>query len=71
MTEVDIVEFIERLTDIKLQEWQKETIRLLDETDRDARLHICMPRHLGHDRQMYIYMNAKELLSNGTQNDCK
>lgn len=68
---MDIVEFIERFMDIELKDWQKEYIKMLDETRRDADIRICMPRHSGRKHQMYIYMNAKELISHGTPNDCK
>lgn len=66
---MDIVEFIERFMDIELKDWQKEYIRLLDETRRDADVRILMPRHAGRSHQMYIYMNQKELIANGTPND--
>lgn len=68
---MDIVEFVERFMDIELKDWQKKHIKMLDETRRDADIRICMPKHNGRSHQMYIYMNAKELISNGSPNDCK
>ena len=68
---MDIVEFVERFMGTELREWQKNAIRILYETDRNARIHICMPKHHGRDQQMYIYMNQKELVPNGKTNDCK
>lgn len=68
MIDVDIAEFVERFMDIELKDWQKEHLRLLDETSRNADIRICMPRHAGRSHQMYIYMNAKELIANGSPN---
>lgn len=67
---MDIVEFVERFFDVKLNEWQKNHIRMLEETRRDADIRVIMPRHNGRS-QVYIYMNQKELIPNGTTNDHK
>lgn len=67
---MDIVEFAEKFMDVELRDWQKRQLRLLDEMRKDAR--ICVIYHPFCGRhQAYIYMkNAKELISNGTTNDC-
>ena len=67
---MDIVEFTERFFDVELKDWQKEHIRSLDETRRDANVRVIMPKHNGR-HQVYIYMNQKELIPNGATNDCK
>lgn len=68
---MDLVDFLERFADVELLDWQKRAIRTLDDLGKDARIHICMPRHLGRTRQMYIYMNSKELIPSGKTNDRK
>lgn len=67
---MDIVEFAERFFDIELKDWQKDHLRMLDKTRKDAGIRIVMPRHAGGS-QMHIYMNQKELIANGSQNDSK
>lgn len=67
---MDIVEFAEKFMDVELLDWQKKHLRVLDELRKDADIRIAMPRHAGR-KQVYVYMNTyKELMSNGTQNDC-
>lgn len=68
---MDIVELAEKFCDARLPEWQKNYIRTLYEMGTDAKIYICMPKNSGRN-QAYIHINNfKELLSNGTQNDCK
>ena len=67
---MDIVDFAEKFMNIELNEWQKKVIRTLDELGKDAKICINMPRHLGRDQAVYIYMKSKELTSNGPTNDC-
>lgn len=64
---MDIVEFLERFTDVELFEWQKHYIRLLDKMRIDGSLRFIT----GRRGQMYVYMNPKELILDGTTNDCK
>ena len=71
MISVDVVEFAEKFMNVELKDWQKEHLRILDKTRKDARICITMPRHLGRDQAVYIYMNAKELISSGKTNDRK
>jgi hypothetical protein len=68
---MDIVEFAESFMNVELQEWQKNTIRTLDEMGKDAKICIATPRHMGRDQAVYIYMKQKELILNGASNDCK
>ena len=67
---MDIVEFAEKFMNVELREWQKIHLRTLDKLGKDADIRIVMPRHVGR-HQVYIYMdNLKELIPNGTPNDC-
>lgn len=68
---MDIVEFAESFMNVELKDWQKKVIRTLDEMGKDAKICITIPRHMGRDQAVYIYMNQKELISNGTTNDCE
>jgi hypothetical protein len=62
---MDIVEFAEKFMDVKLKEWQKEQIRILDKLPRGARI-VMAPRG-----RVYIYVNQpmKELIPNGKTHD--
>ena len=68
---MDVVEFAEKFYGAELPEWQKEYLRLLYETGKDAKVYICMPPHAGRTQALIHINNIKELLSNGTQNDRK
>jgi hypothetical protein len=68
---VDIVEFTEKFYGVELKDWQKDHLRLLDKVCKDDNIRIVFPRHLGRSQLMYIYMNTKELISNGSTNDSK
>lgn len=68
---MDIVEFAESFMNVELKDWQKEHIRVLYDMRRDSNIRIVMPRH-ADEHQVYIYMyKNKELIPNGTANDCK
>lgn len=71
---MDIVEFAEEFYDVKLFEWQKEYLRKIDQLynqvkdgDVDIRF-VMMPKQVG---RMYAYFKLKELIPDGSQNDCK
>lgn len=66
---MDIIEIAEKMYDIRLADWQKEHIRALDKLGKNADIRIVMPRHNGRDQAVYFYLNAKELILNGTTND--
>lgn len=68
---MDVVEFAEKFMNVELPEWQKKYLRLLYETGKDAKIYIYMPPHAGRTQALIHINNTKELLSNGTQNDCK
>ena len=68
---MDIVDFAEKFWDVKLADWQKEHIRTLDKLGKNARIHLTMPRHLGREQAVYIYLNTKELVLDGKTNDCE
>ena len=62
---MDIVEFAEKLMDVKLKEWQKKQIRILDKLPRGARI-VMAPRG-----RVYIYVDqpTKGLIPNGRTHD--
>ena len=64
---MDIVEFAEKFMDVKLKDWQKNHIRILDKLPRGAKI-LMAPRG-----RVYIYVDQpiKELIPNGKTNDCK
>ena len=66
---MDIVEIAEKFYDAQLTDWQKEHIRTLDKLGEKADIKIVMPRHAGRSDAVYFYLNAKELILNGTTND--
>ena len=68
---MDIVEFAEKFCDVQLPEWQKKYLRLLYETGKDAKIYICMKKNAGSHQALIHINDTKELLSNGTPNDCK
>jgi hypothetical protein len=68
---MDIVKLAEKFYGVELKDWQKEHLRLLDEMRKDDNIRIVFPKHHGGSHLMYIYMNAKELISNGSTNDSK
>lgn len=68
---MDIAEFAEKFMNVKLPEWQKSHIQTLYEMGTDAKIYICMPKNSGRNQAYILIDNVKELLSNGTQNDCK
>lgn len=60
---MDVVEFAERFMNVKLQEWQKEHIRVLEKLPRDAK--IVMAPH----GRVYIYMTERsDAMLEGTDN---
>lgn len=71
MSVVDIAEFAEKFTNVKLLDWQKEHIRVLYENYSNNDIRIVMPRHAGRSHQMYVYVKSKELIANGTPHDSK
>lgn len=58
---MDMVEFAEKFMNVKLQDWQKKHIRILEKLPRGAKI-VMAPRG-----QVYIYVDqpAKELIPNG------
>lgn len=68
---MDIVEFAEKMYKIKLSDWQKEHIRILDRVGKNTAIRVLMPRHNGRDEAVYFYLNTKELILNGKENDSK
>ena len=62
---MDIVEFAERFMNVKLKDWQKDHIRVLDKLPRGAKI-VMAPRG-----RVYIYVDkpTKELIPNGAPND--
>ena len=64
---MDIVEFAEKFTGIQLTDWQKRHIRFLYDLSRRGDVRIVM----GKDGQIFTYFKAKELVLNGSTNDCK
>ena len=68
---MDIVEIAEKFYGTNLAEWQKDHIRTLDKLGKKADIRVVMPRHNGRDQAVYFYLNTKELILNGTTNDCK
>lgn len=66
---MDIVEFTEKFYGAKLYECQKELLRRIDELRHEGKIYFLHGR-----KGPFIYidkMMQKELLSNGTTNDCK
>lgn len=68
---MDVVEFAEKFMNVQLPEWQKKYLRLLYDSGRDAKIHICMPKNAGRHQALIHINDTKELLSDGTTNDCK
>lgn len=68
---MDIVKFAEKFYGVELKDWQKDHLRLLDKMRKDDNIRIVFPRHHGRSHMMYIYMNAKELIPDGTKIDNK
>jgi hypothetical protein len=68
---MDIATFAEKFYGVELKDWQKDHLRLLDEMRKDDNIRIVFPKHHGRSHLMYIYMNSKELISNGSTNDSK
>lgn len=64
---MDIVEFTERFMNIELLEWQKRHLRALDKLRVNGNIRIVAGKH----GRMYVYMNPKELISNGKTDDCE
>ena len=65
---MDIVEFAEREYNVELFDWQKEYLRMLD-----REYSSCNPRIAIVNRgvgRMFTYFKLKELIPNGTPNDC-
>ena len=51
---MDIVEYTEKVLDVKLTDWQKEHLRALERIRNDEGLYVVMRRHNG----IYIYKEA-------------
>lgn len=64
---MDIVEFAENFMNVKLLDWQKQHLRVLEKLPRGARI-VMAPRG-----RVYIYVDqpTKELIPNGKTNDRK
>jgi hypothetical protein len=62
---MDIVEYAEYVCGAKLYEWQKEHLRTLERLRHRGDIRIVMNRR-GH---LFVYMNPKELMPNGTTTD--
>lgn len=65
---MDIAEFLERIGDTKLPEWQKEHIKMLYEVSKDKLIYISMNSHLGRN-EFYTYLKPsilRELTQHGT-----
>lgn len=64
---MDIVEFAEKFMNVKLPDWQKEHIRILEKLPRGAKI------VMGPHGRVYIYVDqpAKELIPNGSTHDSK
>lgn len=68
---MDIADFAEKFMNVKLLDWQKEHIRTLyNKYQTDGDIRIVMPKNSGM-RQVYFYMNQKELIPNGKTDDCE
>lgn len=66
---MDVVEFAEKFCRVELPEWQKKHLRLLYESGKDAKIHICMPKNSGRHQALIHITDTKELLLNGPKND--
>ena len=66
---MDIVEFAEGIPGVKLFEYQKIFLRKMDELRREGKIYLLYGR-----RGPYIYIDKtmqKELIHNGTTDDCQ
>ena len=68
---MDIVEFAETRYGCRLPEWQQNYIRMLYKMGKDAKIYICMHPHAAQTQAFIHINNIKELLANGTQDDCE
>lgn len=60
---MDVVDFAEKFMNVKLQEWQKEHLRILEKLPCDAKI-VMAPRG-----RVYIYMlEETENMLEGTEN---
>ena len=64
---MDIVGFAEKFTGIQLTDWQKRHLRFLYDLSRKGDVRIVM----GKNGQVFTYFKPKELILNGSTNDCK
>lgn len=64
---MDVVEFAENICGAKLNKWQKPYIRFLNELSHKYDVRIVM----GKDGKVFTYIKHKELVQNGSTNDCK
>ena len=64
---MDIVEFAENICGVKLNEWQKPYIRFLYDLTRKYDVKVVM----GKNKQVFTYINKKEMPQNGSTNACK
>lgn len=53
---MDIVEFAEKTMDVKLQEWQKEYLRVLEKLPPETNIRLVM----GRKGQIYTYLNRRD-----------
>ena len=67
---MDIVEFAEKIMGAELKDWQRVHIKTLYDHHKDGYVRIVMPKNVG-SHQVYIYMNQKGLIANGSQNHSK
>lgn len=68
---MDIVEIAEKFMDIRLADWQKEHIRVLDKLGEKANIRVLVPNQSNRDQAVYFYLNTKELILNGKTTHCK
>ena len=52
---MDIVEFAEKTMDVKLQEWQKEHLRILEKLPPDTEIRLV----IGRKGQIYTYLSQR------------
>ena len=64
---MDVVDFVENICGIKLLNWQKTHLRFLYDLSSRGDVKIVM----GKNGQVFTYLKPKELVLDGTPNNCK
>ena len=64
---MDVVDFVENICGAKLNNWQKQYLRLLYGLSRKGDVKIVMDR----DGRVFTYIKKKELFLDVPTNDCK